>query len=273
MRQSCRGLQYYKNREVNMIWLTESSIEASIGRINFIIRIDAKAARIEDSSKMGSVQEALNSKILGFSNDIRDKKDYSEYEQELKEYLCNDLFKYGIDVVAVNDFIYDLRINIIKFSENISITGFSIDYKYKNYEGEMIKLVRAEVSSGDQVYFTVRIDADIAKIRNRDEKNYVESQLGLKMIGLAHVIKGGQDHRDKEEALSYYLRKELFDQLIDLKVINTFIKDFKNKVVGFMEDIKKIGFDIVFEYKNHPWEKEDEDNKKRWDEWDRKHKK
>lgn len=242
-----------------MIWLTKSEIDTNIGRINFTIRIDAKAARISESKKMGKIQSALNSKIDAFSNDLRRGRDFSEYEQALKEYLCNEVFKYGINIVAVNDFIYDIRLSILKFSKNIAIAGLIISYEYKNYEGEIIWLTSATVGDSGQVYFTVRIDADAAKIRDKDEKQYVESTLGSKMVELANAIKEDDDYREreKEEDLSFYLRKELFYHLVDLKVIETFIDNFEDKVVEFMKDIKKIGFEILFEYRNHPWQEED----------------
>lgn len=242
-----------------MIWLTKSEIDTNIGRINFTIRIDAKAARISESKKMGKIQSALNSKIDAFSNDLRRGRDFSEYEQALKEYLCNEVFKYGINIVAVNDFIYDIRLSILKFSKNIAIAGLIISYEYKNYEGEIIWLTSVTVGDSGQVYFTVRIDADAAKIRDKDEKQYVESTLGLKMVELANAIKEDDDYREreKEEDLSFYLRKDLFHHLVDLKVIETFIDNFEDKVVEFMKDIKKIGFEILFEYRNHPWQEED----------------
>lgn len=248
-----------------MIWFTGSNVDVNVGSVNFTIRIDAKAARISESGKMRKAQLALDKRITDLVNDLRNsRRDYSEYEQKLKEYLCNDLFKYGINVIAVNDFIYDLKINILKFSENIALAGFSTNYEYKNYEGQIIDLTGAEVGAGDQVYFTVQIDATAANIRNKDEKGYVESTLGSKMVALAYVIKKGYNSREKEDDLSYYLRKELFYNFVNLKVIAIFIDNFKDKVNKFMEDIKKIGFEILFEYRNHPWEKEDEEEKKRW---------
>lgn len=247
-----------------MIWLTKSEVEPNTGRIGFTIKIDAKAARIDETSKVKRVQIKLDKKINDFSNDIRRNRDYSEYEQDLKEYLCNDLFRYSINIIAVNDFIYDLKTNILKYSENIAIAGFSITYVYKNYEGEIIMLTKAEVGSGEQVYYTVLIDAAAANIRNRDEKVCVESELSSRMIALAHVIEKGYDSKEKEDDLSYYLRRELFYNFVNLKVIAIFIDSFKHKVNKFMENIKKIGFEIQFEYKNHPWEAEDEDRKRRW---------
>ena len=248
-----------------MIWLTKSEIESNTGRLWFTIKIDVKAARLVEVLEIKKVQMTLDKKINDLSNDLRIHGDYySKEEQDLKEYLCDVLFKYSINLVAINDFIYDLRVNILKHAKNIAIAGLTIMYCYKNYEGDIISLTNAEVGAGDQVYFTVFIDAAAANIRNRDEKVCEESILNTKLVSLAHVIQEGQDPKEKEDDLSYHLRKELFYNFVNLKVIALFIDTFKEKVNKFMENIKKVGFDILFEYKNHPWKEEEEDEKKRW---------
>lgn len=121
-----------------MIWLTKLEIATQTDRVEFTVCVDASAAGIRDRVKMRLVEHELDKKIDVFSVGVRRGENYNEGEQGLKNYLCDDLFKYGIgvDVVAINNFIYNLKINILRFTENMGIAGYLIIYQYKNYKEE-----------------------------------------------------------------------------------------------------------------------------------------
>ena len=256
-----------------MIWLTKIEKSTQTGRIDFWICIDAKAAAIKDSPRMKIVQRDLDKRINNFTIDVRKERDYNESEEELKKYLCEDLFKYSIDIIAVNNFIYDLKTYILKFAQNISLAGYSTSYIYKNFKNDALTLKSVDVGNSDQIYFVTLIDASMAKIKDRDTKIYVESELNMRFRKHVFALMMGEDSKKTEEDIRVYLSEELFDRFVNFNIIENFIRDFNDGVNKFFDDIEKYGSVFEFEYKNHSWEKEDEDERKRWDEWDKKHRK
>ena len=255
-----------------MIWLTGVEKSMHTGQIDFCVCIDAKAAAIKESPRMRAVQHDLDKLINNFTIDVRKKRDYNESEEKLKNYLCENLFRYSVDIIAVNDFIYDLKKGILDYSENICLAGYSVSYVYKNFRNDAFILRKVAVGDSDQIFFTILIDAAVAEIKNRDVKIYVESELNMRFRKHVFTIMTGGDSKETEEAIRVYLAEDLFNRFVNFKIIDNFIRDFNDGINKFFDDIEKHGSVFEFEYKNHSWEEEDDEERKKWDEWDKKNK-
>jgi len=253
-----------------MIWLTKVEKSMHTGQIDFLVCIDAKAACIKDSPRMKVVQRDLDKRINAFTIDVRKKRDYNESEEKLKSYLCDDLFRHSVDIIAVNDFIYDLKKNTLDFSQNISLAGHSTSYIYKNFRNDALTLKSVGEGNSNQIHFVTLIDASMAKIKNRDTKIYVESELNMRFRKHVFALMMDEDSKETEESIRVYLSEELFDRFVNFNIIEDFISDFNKGISDFFDDINKYGSEFEFEYKNHSWEQEDEDERKKWDEWDKK---
>ena len=118
-----------------MIGLIEVEKSSSNSQIYFTIQIDAKRAVIKDSQGKGKVQNIIDKKIASFAAAVTNNKDTDPIEQGLREYLRDDLFKHYVDIISINDFIYDLKKALRTFKQNIALAGYKTSYKYTNYEG------------------------------------------------------------------------------------------------------------------------------------------
>ena len=131
----------------------------------------------------------------------------------------------------------------------------------------MIYFVKTKQNSVGLVCFIIKIDAGAAKIENKDKKLYVESQLHTRIVRLSYEIREGIGAKSEEE-LRRFLREELFSHYLDMNIIERFITNLKNQCIKYASDITDVGLDILFEYENHPWKDEDEEERKRWRKWD-----
>lgn len=118
-----------------MIRLAKTEKSTSSSQIYLTIQIDAKRASIRDIQKKGEVQSNIDKKLNSFAGDITCGRNTDSIEQEFREYLRYDLFKHYVDIVSINDFVYDLKITLKTFRENIGLAGYKTSYEYINYEG------------------------------------------------------------------------------------------------------------------------------------------
>ena len=65
--------------------------------------------------------------------------------------------------------------------------------------------------------FIIRIDAAAAKIKDRDGKVYVESELDRRIIKLSYEIREGIGASSESELRSF-LRDELFPHYVDMNI-------------------------------------------------------
>lgn len=126
----------------------------------------------------------------------------------------------------------------------------------------MIYFIKTKQMSSGLVCFIIKIDAKVAKIENKDKKQYVESELNRRIIKLSYEIREGIG-ASSEADLRSFLRDKLFVHYVDMNIIETFITNVKNQCVKYAEDITEVGLDVLYEYKNHSWKDEDEDERKR----------
>ena len=131
----------------------------------------------------------------------------------------------------------------------------------------MIYFIKTKQNSAGLVCFIIKIDAAAAKIENRDKKQYIESGLNIRIIRLSYEIREGLGAKSEDD-LRDFLRNELFTHYVDMNIIENFITNVKNQCVKYANDITEIGLDVLYEYENHPWKDEDEEERKRWRKWD-----
>jgi len=115
-----------------MIWLTKIEKSESNNQVYFTVLVDAKYADIKDSKKKGLAQGELDKKIASLAAVVTGSGDIDPVIQEFKEYLSEDLFKRFLDMIAINDFLYDLKTAIKFLRENIVLAGYKTSYVYKN---------------------------------------------------------------------------------------------------------------------------------------------
>jgi len=119
-----------------MIRLTEIERSDNNNQLYFTIRIDAKLAAIKTTSHKSEAERNINKKIAALASAVTSKQDVDPIIQDFKEYLSEYLFKHYVDIVAINEFLYNLKIMLRIFKDNIILAGYKVSFKYDNYLGE-----------------------------------------------------------------------------------------------------------------------------------------
>lgn len=120
-----------------MIKLLKAEKVETTGQIYMTILIDAKAASITSRNHKNITEKNVGQHLVRLSQVITAKRDTNTVEQEFKEYLCECLFKHYVDIISINDFIYDSKQSFSKYKDNIMLAGFHMLYEYLNdYEKE-----------------------------------------------------------------------------------------------------------------------------------------
>lgn len=119
-----------------MIRLLSDEVSVGSGEVCILVSFDAKAARIEDKKAKGRAQTRITRHLTLISNRINQGKSTDDLEQSFREYLRDVMFSHYVDMVSINDFVYDCRKIFTEYRENITLAGFKVDYKVYNYEGE-----------------------------------------------------------------------------------------------------------------------------------------
>lgn len=119
-----------------MIRLLSDEVAESSGEVCIVVSFDAKAARIEDKETKGRAQTKITRHLTLISNRINQGKSTDDLEQTFREYLRDVMFRHYVDMVSINDFLYDCVKVFTEYRENITLAGFKVDYNVYNYEGE-----------------------------------------------------------------------------------------------------------------------------------------
>jgi len=113
----------------------------------------------------------------------------------------------------------------------------------------MIYFVRAKTLASGRVNFTIKIDAAAAKIKDNNKKQYVESEISIRINRLAYEIREGIG-AVSEASLRRFIRDELFVHYVDMYIIENFITNIKEQSIKYADDIAETGLDVLYEYEN-----------------------
>lgn len=115
-----------------MIKLSKAEKAETTGQLYMTILIDAKAAGIINRGRKNVAEQSIGRHLVFLSQAVTAKEDTGSIEQEFKEYLCESLFKHYVDVISINDFIYNSRQTFHEYKDNIVLAGFHMMYEYLN---------------------------------------------------------------------------------------------------------------------------------------------
>ncbi len=113
-----------------MIELVKAEKSENSGQLWMTIFIDAQAAGIKYRSEAARASSEIGKRLTALSEAVTGGADHGPVEQEFREYLREVLFRHYVDVIAINDFIYESRQAFIKYKENVVLAGFNMEYKY-----------------------------------------------------------------------------------------------------------------------------------------------
>lgn len=104
--------------------------KAESGQLWLTSFIDATAAGIKVRHEAALVENEISKRFVVLSKAVADRRDTGIIEQEFREYLRDGLFKHYVDVLSINDYVYETRQAFIKYRENVILVGFNTIYKY-----------------------------------------------------------------------------------------------------------------------------------------------
>ena len=113
-----------------MIKLVKVEKAESSGQIWMTSFIDAKAAGIKVRHDAALAENEIGKRLVAQSQAVTGRRDTDEIEQEFREYLRDGLFKHYVDILSINDYIYESRQVFIQYRQNIVLAGFNMVYKY-----------------------------------------------------------------------------------------------------------------------------------------------
>jgi len=108
-----------------------SNVETSdSGQLWMVTHIDAKAADIHVRRDAATAENELSKRLVALSNAVNSSRDTDMIEQDMREYMREVLFRHYVDVLSINDYIYDARQAFIQYKQNVILAGFNMMYKY-----------------------------------------------------------------------------------------------------------------------------------------------
>ena len=125
-----------------MIKLSKVESAETTGQIYLTIVVDAKTANIKSRECKNAAEQCIGHHLVLLSQAVTAKKHTDIIEQAFKKYLCDNLFKHYVDIISINNFIYNSREVFREYKDNIMLAGFNMTYEYLNYHEKEKENVR-----------------------------------------------------------------------------------------------------------------------------------
>lgn len=116
-----------------MIKLVNVTLSEASSALYLKIQLDAEAADIHNQKAKAKAEQCIGKKLVTLSNAIRNGAATDGIEQGMREFFRERFFRHFVDVISINDFIYDMRVNFIKYKKNIALAGYETTFEFLNY--------------------------------------------------------------------------------------------------------------------------------------------
>jgi len=116
-----------------MIRLSSVTLSEASSALYLKIQLDAKSADIHTQKAKIKAEQCINKKFIKLSNAINNRDSTDGIEQGMREFFRERFFKHFVDIISINNFIYDMKINFIKYRKNIALAGYETTFEFLNY--------------------------------------------------------------------------------------------------------------------------------------------